>query len=115
MGKVIQGLIFLVLIAGVIVGAKIFVLDPMQQDKYLQEKKKEATKLHNAGEYQKALDVYDGVVKKYPKQKATVNKRKYAIYIDWANKSHDAALEAERKASSAKRARNQEAYGKYTE
>ena len=115
MGKVIQGLIFLVLIGGVIVGAKMFVLDPMQKDKFLQEKKKKITALLNAGEHQKALDVCDEVVKTYPKQKAPINKRRFAIGIDWAAKSHDAALEAERKASAAKRAGNKTKYNEHKE
>ncbi|OVE78213.1 hypothetical protein BVX99_00455 [bacterium F16] len=110
MGKVIQGVIFLILIGGVGVGAKLFVFDPIKKDKELQDRKKTITTHFNAGEHQKAIDVCDAIVQDYPKQKSSINNRKFGIYIAWANKSHDESMEAARQASKAKRARDRSAY-----
>lgn len=102
MGKVISGVLFLALIAAAVIGAKLFVFDPMQKDKALKDTKSHVQQLVDNQEFEKALKACKELQDKYPDQKAFCNKRRFQVYVEWASFENDECNASKNKWSRAK-------------
>ncbi len=94
-GGILKGLIYLVLIAFVLYGAKIFYFDPQKQQQIKSDATLEIDKHLDNNEWQKALDQADKVQNDYPKMKDFCDGRRFAIYEKKANHHHDMLIKIE--------------------